>query len=109
MSEESIGATLRLLGCRVAQADDEEGMDACRDEYHDQVQLIVLDQGAFGGRGMAYVHGMRHNGVQIPIVVISGEDEADPQVQELTRVISLVKPFGMPELSRVVCEVLGIG
>jgi hypothetical protein len=83
-------------------------MDACRDEYRDQVELIVLDQGAFAGGAMTYVQGMRNSGVHTPIVVIRGEGDPEPQDQKLTRVISLVKPFGMRELSRVVCDVLDI-
>jgi two-component system, cell cycle sensor histidine kinase and response regulator CckA len=103
-----MGATLRLMGFDVVQAEDQAGMEVCCDEHRERLRLIIVDHEAFGGQVFEYLSSLRASGIQIPVVVIYDESDVELADRAGPGFFPLRKPFGMPELSKMVCEVLGI-
>jgi len=104
-----IGATLRLLGCQVLQADNESAMEAFCDDHREKMRLLILvDGAAFVGRAAERVQALRASGIPTPVVIISEEADLEPHWGAETNVLLLRKPFGMPALRKIICDVLGI-
>jgi signal transduction histidine kinase len=103
-----VGAMLRLLGFQVIQAEEESALEACFSGHRDDVRLIVIDEDGLNGQASDWALALRASGLAAPIVVISNQAEAEPSQGFEEGVATLRKPFGIPELRSVVCDVLGI-
>ena len=103
-----IGASLRLLGCEVVQAGDERILEACCDDLRDRLRLIVIDRESPQGPESAYARKIRALGVTVPIVLVSDEEGSDLRKDNeiAAAVLHLRGPFGLPELSKIVCDAL---
>ena len=105
-----IGATLRLLGCDVQQAEDAATLEALCDDLRDDLRLVVVDREGDDRPAVQYVERIRALGIQAPIVLVGdgaargGSDEDEPG----TGVFLLRGQFGISELSRIVCDAIGI-
>ncbi|HVP11254.1 MAG TPA: ATP-binding protein [Phycisphaerae bacterium] len=105
-----IGASLRLLGFDVVQAGNKAAMEACCDDLRDRLRLVVIDQGTSESTRAGYVREIRSLGIRAPVVVVCNETTQDAEMGDALEagVFRLRGPFGMPELSRITRDALGI-
>jgi signal transduction histidine kinase len=105
-----IGATLRLLGCDVMQAEDEATIEALFDDLGDRLRLIVVDREGDQRPAAEYVQRFRALGIRAPIVMVGdGASPAEGDEDELGAGVLLLRgQFGLSELSRIVCDAIGI-
>ncbi len=103
-----IGAMLRLLGFEVIQADEESALEACCNGHYDKLRLIVIDDDGHNRRSRDRARALRASGIVAPVVIISEQTDVEPGQEIGERVALLRKPFGVPQLRTVICDVLGI-
>jgi two-component system cell cycle sensor histidine kinase/response regulator CckA len=101
-----MAAALGSLGYEVAQADDGTAMAACYEEQRDRVRLLVVSHEVLERGGAEWVRGLRQNGRRMPVIVLSEDAEAGVDEALRTDVSVLQRPFLMPELKRLVHEIL---
>jgi two-component system response regulator PrrA len=94
----SLDRGLRLSGFAVRTAADGDG--ALRAVAERVPDCIVLDVGLPGRDGVAVVEALRHDGVAVPVLMLSARTSVDDRVTGLAAGADdyLVKPFALAEL-----------
>jgi two-component system cell cycle sensor histidine kinase/response regulator CckA len=99
-------AALRSLGYQVLAA--EEGQSAIETfrRYREGIRLLILDADLPGCDGMDCLQRLRAEGDRTPAILLSGAAMNESDLRADDHVHLLRKPFSMPELERLVQEVL---
>jgi CheY-like chemotaxis protein len=99
-------STLRSAGYQVVQAaDGNEGMAAFA-RHQDQARLILMDVDLPGRDGLTCLREIRSAGSEIPVIVITGSVDVDPETQFSGDEFLLRKPFQMSDVLDLVARML---
>jgi DNA-binding response OmpR family regulator len=102
-------AVLERAGFSVQNANSaEEAMDLLGGVDAESLRLIVTDHMLPGASGAAFVRELRSFKPDVPVLVITGMDEAEPEYSGLG-VVFLHKPCAPEELIARVRKALGAG
>ena len=97
---------LRQAGFQVSVATTPESAFATLRALPDRVGLIITDHLMPGWTGAELVRQIRADKIEIPVIVLSGLQEAEPEYRSLN-VSFRMKPFPPEELIELVRSVLG--
>lgn len=100
------GELLRRMGFSVAMTD--EPLTALAATHDEPVNLVVADIHLPKFSGLELAHELRANGVQVPILFISGDAKAleEARAAGLERTGVLAKPYTVADLNRSIWETL---
>jgi DNA-binding response OmpR family regulator len=96
---------LRQAGFQVSVATKPEGALATLRAVPERVGLIITDHLMPGHSGVDLVRQIRASHIDLPIIVLSGMQEAEPEYDGLN-VLFRVKPFPPPELIQLINTLL---
>jgi PAS domain S-box-containing protein len=101
------GEMLQELGYQVMHVDSgQEGLRALATDRH-SIGVILSDVMMPGGMdGLSFVRELRRDGVQLPVVLVSGYAEAVRREAEKVELVLLAKPYRIDELGRALGSVL---
>ena len=100
-------SALRACGYEVVQASDGGSAMACYEEHRGDVGLLILDQDLSARRGVDCLDRLRTEADPIPVIIISAGADAASEPRLEGGAALLHRPFTMPELCRLVRQVLG--
>jgi len=100
------GELLQRMGFAVAVTDTP--LDALAATHDEPVNLVVADFHLPNFDGLELAHELRANGVNVPILFISGDPAAleHARAEGLERTGVLAKPYSVTELNRAIWETL---
>ncbi len=101
-------SALRACGYEVVQAGDGSSAIARYEEHRDDVGLLILDQDLPVQRGQDGLDRLRAEAGRIPVIIISAGADAASGTRLGDRTVQLYRPFTMPELCRLVRQVLDV-
>lgn len=100
------GELLKRMGFAVATTD--EPLTALAATHDEPVNLVLADIHLPKFSGLELAHELRANGIQVPILFISGDAKAleEAQAAGLERTAVLAKPYTVAELNRSIWDTL---